>query len=81
MLSNIVGGFIVIIVGVTLAAPIANEVGAARFPRNETGSLIEANMSSSASTILGLTVLFYNLAVATTAIGISIVGLKNSGLM
>ena len=77
MLGNIIGGFIVILVGVTLAPTIANEVQGARF--NSTGD--PGNMSGASSTILGLTVLFYNLSIAATAIGIASQGLRNAGLM
>jgi len=76
MLGNIIGGFIVILVGVTLAptvAPtVANEVAGAQDNSNITGA---------SSTILGLTTLFYNLSIASTAIGIAATGLRNSGLM
>lgn len=72
MLGNIIGGFIVILVGVTLAPTIANEVQ---------GAKDNNNISGASSTILGLTTLFYNLSIAATAIGIAAQGLRNSGLM
>jgi xanthine/uracil permease len=72
MLGNLIGGFIVILVGVTLAPTVANEVQGAKNNNNITGA---------SNTILGLTTLFYCLAIASTGIGIATVGLKNSGLM
>ena len=72
MLGNIIGGFIVILVGVTLAPTVANEVQGAEDNGNITGA---------AQTIIGLTTLFYCLAIASTGIGIATVGLRNSGLM
>jgi len=72
MLGNIIGGFIVILVGVTLAPTVAQEVGTAQADGNITGA---------SSTILGLTTLFYNLSIAATAIGVASQGLRNSGLM
>ena len=72
MLGNIIGGFIVILVGVTLAPTVAQEVGTAQADGNITGA---------SSTILGLTTLFYNLGVASTSIGIAAQGLRNGGLM
>ncbi len=72
MLGNIIGGFIVILVGVTLAPTVADEVAGAQSNTNITGA---------SSTILGLTTLFYNLSIASTAIGIAAQGLRNSGLM
>jgi len=72
MLGNLIGGFIVILVGVTLAPTVANEVQNARDNGNITGA---------SDTIIGLTTLFYCLAIASTGIGIATVGLRNSGLM
>lgn len=72
MLGNLIGGFIVILVGVTLAPTVANEVQSAKNNTNITGA---------ANTIVGLTTLFYCLAIASTGIGIATVGLRNSGLM
>jgi len=81
MLSNIIGGFIVILVGITLAPTVADQVAAAR--ENSTGALggTGNNVSGASSTILGLTTLFYCLSVATVGIGIATVGLRNAGLM
>jgi xanthine/uracil permease len=72
MLGNIIGGFIVILVGVTLAPTVATEVQ---------GAEDNANITGSEETIIGLTTLFYCLAVASTGIGIATMGLRNSGLM
>ena len=72
MLGNLIGGFIVILVGATLAPTVANEVKSAEDNGNITGA---------EQTIIGLTTLFYCLAVASTGIGIATAGLRNSGLM
>jgi len=71
MLGNIIGGFIVILVGVTLAPTVANEVA---------GAQDNANITGASSTILGLTTLFYNLSIASTAIGIAAQGLTSQPL-
>ena len=72
MLGNLIGGFIVILVGVTLAPTIANEVQ---------GAQDDGNITGASDTIIGLTTLFYCLSVTSVAIGITVVGLRNSGLM
>jgi len=72
MLGNLIGGFIVILVGVTLAPTVADEVE---------GAKANTNISGAANTIIGLTTLFYCLAIASAAIGIATLGLRNSGLM
>ena len=81
MLGNLIGGFIVILVGAVLAPTVADTVTLAR--SNSSGSLggDGANITGAASTILNLTTLFYCLAVASTGIGIATIGLRNSGLM
>jgi xanthine/uracil permease len=72
MLGNLIGGFIVILVGTSLAPTVAQQVGTAQADSNITGA---------ADTLLGLTTLFYVLSIASAAIGIAAVGLRNSGLM
>lgn len=72
MLGNIIGGFIVILVGTTLAPTVANNVA---------GAASNTNMTGASGTILSLTTLFYNLSVASAAIGVAAQGLRNAGLM
>ena len=71
MLGNLIGGFIVILVGTSLAPTVAQQVGTAQADGNITGA---------ADTLLGLTTLFYCLAIATAAIGIAAIGLRNANL-
>lgn len=71
MLGNLIGGFIVILVGTALLPTVANQVAGAQ----------SGNVTGAASTLIGLTTLFYALAIATSAIGIAAQGLRNSGLM
>ena len=66
MLGNLIGGFIVILVGTSLAPTVAQQVGTAQADGNVTGA---------SDTLLGLTTLFYSLAIATSAIGIAALGL------
>jgi len=72
MLGNLIGGFIVILVGCSLAPTVAQQVGIAQANENIIGA---------SDTLLGLTTLFYCLAIATAAIGVAAIGLRNSGLM
>lgn len=71
MLGNLIGGFIVIIVGVSLAPSVANEVQAAR-----TG-----NVTGAASTILNLTTLFFVLGIASAGIAVAAQGLRAAGML
>ena len=80
MLGNLIGGFIVILVGTVLAPSVANAVELGQL--NESGGTDGAiNITGSNATILSLTTLFYCLAVATSGIGLAVVGLKRSGVM
>ena len=81
MLGNLIGGFIVILVGITLAPTVADEVAVAQ--QNNTGDVggAGANITGTTATIINLVTLFYCLAVATAAIGIAVLGLRQAGLM
>jgi len=79
MLGNLIGGFIVILIGVTLAPSVANAVESGQ--QNASGGTGGVNITGSSSTILSLTTLFYCLAVAGSGIGLATSGLRQSGLM
>ena len=79
MLGNLIGGFIVILIGVTLAPTVANQIQAAKDP--DSNATTPSNITGASATILGLTTLFYCLAVASAGIGIATIGLRQSGLM
>tara|TARA_R110000751_G_scaffold77456_1_gene156208 strand:- start:144 stop:383 length:240 start_codon:yes stop_codon:yes gene_type:complete len=79
MLGELIGGFIVILIGVTLAPSVANAVESGQV--NSSGGTGGVNITGSNATILSLTTLFYCLAVATTGIGLAVVGLRKGGLM
>lgn len=74
MIGNLIGGFIVVLIGTSLMPTVAQQVGTAQADGNVSGN-------AAAKTLLGLTTTFYALAIATSAIGIAAVGLRNSGLM
>ena len=71
MLGNLIGGFIVIIIGVNLIGTIADEVFAAQ----------AGNVTGAASTILGLTPLFFALGIMSAGIALAVGGLRNAGLV
>ena len=70
MLGQLIAGFVVILVGTALLPTVANQVVGA-----QTG-----NVTGAASTLVGLTTLFYALAVATAAISIAVAGLRTVGM-
>ena len=70
MLGNLVGSFIVVVVGTSLAPTVAQNVGIAQADGNITGA---------SDTLLGLTTLFYCLAIATSSMASAAIGLRNAG--
>ena len=77
MLGNLIGGFIVIVVGVNLVPTVADGVWAA----TAGGNYSATNLSSAAGTIIGLTTLFFTLAVASAGIAVASQGLRSAGLL
>jgi len=71
MLGNLIGGFIVIIIGVNLIGTVADEVVAAQ----------AGNVTGAASTILGLTPLFFALGIMAAGVALAVGGLRNAGLV
>ena len=71
MLGNLIGGFIVIIIGVNLIGTIADEVVSAQ----------GGNVTGAASTILGLTPLFFALGIMSAGVALAVGGLRNAGLV
>jgi xanthine/uracil permease len=72
MLGNLIGGFIVIVVGVNLIPTIADQVYGASHMGNVTGA---------ASTILDLTTLFFALSIACAGIACATQALRAAGLL
>ena len=71
MLGNLIGGFFVIIIGVNLIGTVADEVVRAQ----------NGNVTGAASTILGLTPLFFALGIMAAGVALAVGGLRNAGLV
>jgi len=76
MLGNLLGGFIVIIIGVNLIGPVADAVVDAR-----TVASGAANVTGAAGTILGLVPLFFSLGIMSAGVALTVGGLRNAGVM
>jgi hypothetical protein len=72
MLGNLIGGFIVILVGISILPTVANEVQGARDNDNVTGA---------SDTILGLVTLFFALGVMSAGVAIAAQGLRAAGML
>ena len=71
MLGNLIGGFIVILVGVSLLPTVANQVAGAQ----------GGNVTGASSTILGLVTLFFALGIMSAGIAIAAQGLRAAGML
>jgi hypothetical protein len=83
MLGQLIGGFIVILVGVTLIPSVADSILEAQCGGNIINTTLgeTCNVSGASSTILGLTTLFFAIAVTASGIAIATQGLKSAGMM
>lgn len=70
-LGRLLEGFITILVGVNLIPSVANQVVAAQ----------GGNVTGAASTILGLTTLFFALGIMTAGVNLAVGGLQDVGLV
>jgi len=71
MLGNLIGGFVVILVGVNLLPTVADQVVAAQ----------SGNVTGASSTLLGLVILFFALGIMSAGIAIAAQGLRAAGLL
>ena len=78
MLANLLGGFIVVLVGTVLAPVVADSVWTAT--HNTTG-VSGNNVTGAALTLVNLVTLFYCIGVMTAGIGIATQGLRQAGLV
>lgn len=72
VLANLIGGFIVIVIGVNLLPTIATQV---------VGAQNNANVTGAANTIVGLTTLFFALGIMTAGVSLAVGGLRSAGLV
>ncbi len=74
MLGNLIGGFIVVMVGINLIPEIAKQVTEIQGANN-------ATIDGPAADILGLTTIFFALGIMAAGVSLAIGGLKNGGIM
>ena len=77
VLGNLIGGFITILVGVTLVPVIADQVFEVQNGVNNSAT----NVTGAASTLIGLTTLFFAIGIMAAGIDMAMRGLKNAGLV
>lgn len=77
MLGNLIGGFVIILVGVNLVPLVANSV----YGVQGAGNSSTVNVTGASSTIIGLTTIFFALGVMAAGISVGINGLKQAGVL
>jgi len=77
MLGNLIGGFVAILVGVSLMPSVADGV----YEATNNGSGSPTNVTGAADTILGLTTLFFALGIASAGIAVAAQGLRAAGML
>ena len=70
-LANLIGGFVVILIGVNLLPTVADQVADAQ----------GGNVTGASSTIVGLTTIFYALGIMAAGVALAVGGLRNAGLV
>ena len=78
VLGNLISGFIVILVGVTLIPVLADQV---IFAQEGNNASTVTNVTGAASTLIGLTTLFFAIGIMAAGIDMAMRGLKNAGLV
>ena len=76
MLGNLIGGFIVILIGTTLIGTVADEIYDVQ--NNVSGN---GQVTGASSTILGLTTIFFALGIASAGIAVAAQGLRAAGML
>ena len=79
MLGNLIGGFIVILVGVNLIPTVAQSVYSAQ--TGCTDHTTCANITGSSATLLGLTTIFYAIGIMASGVSLAVGGLRNAGVV
>ena len=77
MLGNLIGGFVAIVVGVSLMPAVADEI----YTATQNGSGSPTNITGASVTILNLTTLFFALGIAAVGIAVAAQGLRAAGML
>ena len=82
MLGNLLGGFIVVLIGLNLIPSIADTIYDARYLNASGGTADDGTLvTGTAGTVLGLTTIFFSLGIMSAGVSLAVNGLKNAGIM
>ena len=80
MLGNLLGGFIVILVGVNLIPTVADQIWCTSNSDNAACSN-DVNITGASASILDLTTIFFALGIMSAGVSLAVGGLRNAGLV
>ena len=82
MIGNLIGGFIVIVVGANLMGPVATTIQGT-INVNSTGGTARPYITSgsASASVLNLVPLFFALGIMSAGVAITVGGLRNAGVM
>jgi len=81
MLGNLLGGFIVILIGANLVPSIADGVYRVSTYSNGSHELNNPNVSGTVDSIMGLVTIFFALGVMAAGVSLAVNGLRNAGIV
>lgn len=81
MIANLIGGFVAILIGVSLIGPISTEVQNAQLAADGTSASAFANLSSWGSTVLDLVPGFFALGIMGIGVAITYSSLRSAGIV
>jgi hypothetical protein len=77
MLGNLLGGFIIVLVGANLIGPVADSIQLARYSYGSNAT----NITGASGTILNLTLVFFALGIMSSGVALAVNGLRQSGMI
>jgi hypothetical protein len=78
-MGRLIGGFITVLVGVSILPTVANEAKGA--VSNSSGGTDGVNVTGASKTVTDLIPLFYAIGVMSAGIAVAVGGLKDAGIM
>jgi len=81
MLSNIIGGFLIIVIGVNLLPIVANSVAYAKTVNITGGTEGTPTLSGAGAAMIDLVTLFFAMGIMVAAVATVISGLRGAGLV
>ena len=78
VLGNLIGGFIVVLVGLTLIPALADQV---KFAQTGDNASTATNVTGAAATLIDLSTLFFAIGIMAAGVSLAVGGLRNAGIL